>query len=133
MGHLIICIKFSKTITFRVNLRPTEFDGKAAKNADFSQKSAIFMFLCIFIIVTTSKMKNHLFSDDCKSLHLFKNVKMHKRAVLHFYTLLTFFRLLIVFRNKYRTSMSKCETIRNSLAYNQMSHPCGHIEPLFSL
>ena len=42
MGHLIICIKFSKTITFGVNLRPTEFDGKVAQNADFSQKSATF-------------------------------------------------------------------------------------------
>ena len=91
MGHLIICIKFSKTITFGVNLRQTEFDGKVAKNADFSQKSAIFMFLYLFIIVTTSKMKSHLFFDDCKLPHLLKNVKMHRRAVLYFYNSLTFY------------------------------------------
>ena len=42
MGHLIICIKDPKTITFGVNLRLINFDGKVAKNADFSQKSSIF-------------------------------------------------------------------------------------------
>ena len=38
MGHLIICIKDPETITFGVNLVLIEFDGKVAKNADFSQK-----------------------------------------------------------------------------------------------
>ena len=42
MGHLIICIKDPKTITFGVNLRLIKFDGKVAKNADFSQKLVIF-------------------------------------------------------------------------------------------
>ena len=42
MGHLIICIKDPETITFGVNLRLIKFDGKVAKNADFSQKSVIF-------------------------------------------------------------------------------------------
>ena len=34
-GHLIICIKIPKTFTFRVNLRPIEFEGEVAKNASF--------------------------------------------------------------------------------------------------
>ena len=42
MGHLIICIKIPKTLIFWVSLRPIEFEGKVAKNADFSQKSSIF-------------------------------------------------------------------------------------------
>ena len=42
MGHLIICIKIPKTLIFWVSLRPIEFEGKEAKNADFSQKSSIF-------------------------------------------------------------------------------------------
>ena len=49
MGHLIICIKISKTLIFLVSLRPIEFEGKVAKNADFSQKSSIFdVFMHIY-------------------------------------------------------------------------------------
>ena len=49
MGHLIICIKIPKTLIFWVSLRPIEFEGKVAKNADFSQKSSIFdVFMHIY-------------------------------------------------------------------------------------
>ena len=51
MGHLIICIKDPKTITFGVNLRLIKFDGKVAKMQILAKNWSFFMFLCIFIII----------------------------------------------------------------------------------
>ena len=73
---------------------------KCPKMLILAKNLSFFMFLWMFIIVTTSEMKNHLFFDDCKLPHLLKNVKMHRRAVLYFYNSLTFYSVSWCFQEQ---------------------------------
>ena len=76
-------------------------------------------------------MKYILFLSDCKFLDL----KKYQNALnFSFYTSMLcwhFKSLLGVFGNKYKGFLFKYEIVMNSIANNQMSHSCGHIEPLF--
>ena len=133
MGHLINCIILPKNFTLKLKKRPLNICGKIAKNCYFQPQNCNFFILRLFLNYKEIKMKYSFFPDDFKQLCLKEIVNLPKKAV---FSILPFFHILNHALRFYGTntqiSQFKCKKIIEPDSNNQMSHSCGHNEPLNS-